>query len=637
MSKFQEYKNFKLNPKEIRILHQIAKNSYHDGKKLISDEEFDLFEEEIRNFYLSKNEDDYTQYSGCALKGNEVYLPVMMPSFRKPKNQHELDLCLKNIQDVDEFIIIGKLDGVACLWMSNEEKLFTNKTGFMGTDVSQHSKYIQGLKKVDKKGFIIRGEAMVDKLSDLAKMGADTRNTASGLLNSKNFSTETEITKISQLKFIAFEIVNPKNIKPSEQLELLKNWGFEIPFYMKLKRSEITAENLMRIYDDLLENKNYNFDGVVLYPNVPRNENFSYKISSNGNDVEPLKDRIGWKESSKKELFERKVKEVIWSEPKETKIMVPKVVFEPPIISKIPGSDSEKNYTRVTLHNASYIRDGGIGPGAIIQISIAGQCITKFEKTLEKTEPQFPDEHYEWDEKKLNIYATETSDSEKIDGLAKALSALNVDGIGPKLIEKFFLSGFNTLEKIYLAKAQDFLTLNRVGEKTATNIYNGLRIQQKYWTALNFMLASRAFPRGIAESKMKLVFSISKDWKKWNYEEMKEKSPKGLPSETLKTILDCIPKFRSFYDSFTKIVGEPGGTEIETETEKTKSGRIIVFTGCTAKSLGIEDKLISQGDVLEESVTKKTTHLVYKGTIKESTKTKKAKEYGIQIVEASTI
>lgn len=633
------FKEGKLSLQEIKDLYKKASEMYDLGEQFMTDKEFDEFEENIRREYQFDEDEDFTNNvdielnNNLSLKDSEIILEIPMPSFDKPSEQKGLNLWLDKMKNSETFLVMAKLDGVSAQWNSDKKNL-SGKTrkASIGTNLNIYINHLKGLKNLP--GMIVRGEIMADKKSEAAKNSSDPRNGVAGIMNPRGKNKDESIRRSEELQFVAYEIIEPKNISPIEQIKILQESGFVTPFYKILNRENLTAENLTEIYNLIetsSETNHYNYDGVVVYPDLKRDKNYIYEKTSTGGHKN-LKDRIGWKVKKDKKIYERIVSEVIWSV-NERKILTPICIFEPEIIYQTEGSDKCKRYSKVSLHNAFYIKNDGIGEGAKIKISIAGDCIPKYEGVVEKTEPSFPNIEYEWQDS-VRIIAIEETTKSKIDKLQKSLDALGVDGIGPKLVEKFYCNGFETLEKIFSAKPSDFLSLDRVGAKSSENIFKGLRHNKNSWTIIDFMEASRVFPAGISRSKLGFVLSISEDWKNWNFEEMKDKVPKGLTLPTLKLILGCMDDFEKFYNSFSQVVGEVKSINQTQETERNlkPSGKVLVFTGTTAKTLGIEDKLLSLGHIIDENVTKKTTHLVFSGTLKETTKTKKANEYKIPII-----
>lgn len=626
------------NITDLKEQYHLAREKYAEGNPIMSDEEYDKLESEIREL-IENEEEDFTRETGYALKENQVILEIPMPSFDKPKDKASLDRWLEKM-NCEKFLITAKLDGISSQWNPKKRTLCSHGDGLIGNNISIYVDSVQGLITTPE-NYIIRGEIMTKKNSSISLASSHPRNAVSGIMNPSGKFKEESIEKAKEIEFIAYEIIEPRDISPIKQFEILVQCGFKVPYHTILDRSQVKPESLTEIFDFIeasQETNHFVYDGVVVYPEIARPPDYKYKLRSN-DKIDYLRDRIGWKQRKNKMIYERTVSSVLWPNNKETKVLVPVVKFSPDILYHTEGSEKDKHYNTVTLHNASYIRDNGIGEGAIIRISIAGDCIPKYEGTKEPVEPSFPDINYEWDEQKIKIYAVEETREQKIDALKKSLDALGVDGIGLKTIEKFYNKGFETLEKIYSAKWEDFLDLDGVADTSAQNIYKGLRSKQANWSIINLMIASRCFPQGVGDTKLNLIFEISKDWRNWDYEKMKNNCPKGLPPKTLETLLKCVDKFKKFYDSFTNVVGEPVKrvTSEAAKSTASPSGRVIVFTGTTAKTLGIENKLLAQGDLVEDNITKKTTHLVYSGVLKESSKSKKAKEMGIHIIEVKNL
>ena len=604
-----------------------AKLEYNKGTSSMSDDDFDELENKIRLMFPKELEnDDFTQYTDTDVplecKDNEK-LPCAMPSLKKIKTNHELSLWLsKHVpKDTNTCTILPKYDGTSGLWIPEKNKLMTRYNGIDGRDVSIHVPNIKGLVSSEKiKNYIIRGEIMIRKDADaVINSGSNFRNVGSGIIN-----TETTDQRANQLTFFAYEICYPSNFTPEEQMNILEENGFTTIKGINTKIDSLDDNYLFDAFDHIeKDNPHYGFDGVVICPNFSLPNDYKHEIR-NGKVVLPENKRA-WKVRKNQKRYETIVTSVEWNTKSRGKLI-------PVINYNLVVMDKAQN-TKATGHNAKVISSNFIGPGSKIVVIRANDTIPKLESVLSKAnKPDMPSHcEWNWDENKIHIYRKDNSDEENISSIKKSLDALGAENVGPAIIKSLYNNGFDSISKIYSANPKDFLILDRVGDKSAQRIYDGLRKKKNEWTSTNWMVASMCFPELVGKTKINLIFSIESDWKKWNYDILNKKRPKGLTSDTLFMILNCLEDYKEWHQEMEKIVGPVQNIIID--DQQTASSKKIVFTGFRSEE--IEKQLIKQGHIIQSSVNKQTNLVIYKNTGKESSSMKKAKELNIKMVEST--
>lgn len=656
---------------ELKQKYTEAKKFYNDGEKpLMTDEEFDELENQIRLMY--PNDCQFTYDTDTLAPEGSDKLPIPMPSLKKIKTQHEIDLWLKKYS-AKEYLVTAKLDGISAEWIPAKNILMTRYDGINGRDISIHAENIQGLvypgatendyrKYINSRAFeiekdsslitdfssldklvnnvrqewndndtieylcdmsrnheemakvdlIIRGEIMLRKDSPI--INGPFRNVCAGIINRKEKTLDSRY-----LEFIAYEICNPVDMKPIDQIKTLENFGFKVCRNVTLDK--ITAENLSNIFENFeQEDPHFGYDGVVIYPNDAREKDFQHEIR-NSKVVLP-EDRRAWKVRRNKKVHETKVIDVEWTARTRGKL-VPVVVYEE---IEIDGA----NYSRATGHNAKMINENKIGPGSVIGIIRSNDTIPKIEAVITQTTPKFPDCQWEW-RGDVDIYQTEVTDEQLISQNEKALKALRTENVGPAVVKKLFDCGFTDLAKIYSAKVQDFLKLPSVKDKSAANIYNGLRKSQSSWTIVTLMVASQCFPALVGESKLDAMMKVNSDWKNWN----RNATVFGISKDVVAKIVDCVEAFEEWYDNFPiKIEQVNRNNSNDDEETVAKTGKTVVFTGVRDKAL--EQEFLKRGWDVADSVTKKVTLVLYKNGDKKTASHEKAEKYGIKCVEISS-
>ena len=163
-----------------------------------------------------------------------------------------------------------------------------------------------------------------------------------------------------------------------------------------------------------------------------------------------------------------------------------------PVLEVAPVALSGATIRRVTAHNATKIRDEGIGIGAQIEIIRSGEVIPKIEAVLapasEVTTPEACprcQQPLAW-EKKANcrpgsgkeiqfLYCRNPQCPGKIEGQISHWFKIlgNADWYGIKTIQKLVAAGFDSLEKIYAMTLDQFRQLG-FGPVLSDNLVNAL-------------------------------------------------------------------------------------------------------------------------------------------------------------------
>lgn len=618
---------------ELKKKYEQAKIDYNRGYPTMTDEEFDELEEEIRRNFPDDSEFTYETGIQDPVEKSSL-LPVPMPSLKKIKTQEELARW-KEKNQAKEYIITAKLDGVSAEWVMSSKTLLTRHDGITGKDISIHSNIrglVSGTSFLDDddsgSDFIVRGEIMLSKRSKLADGAA--RNIAAGILNRKERTNDS-----GELSFVAYEICKPVNISPLRQLKILESLGFEVCRHVVLQSSDLNSNNLLDIFESFeREDENhFKYDGVVIYPDIPRPDNFSHEIK-NSSIVLP-DDRRAWKVRRNQIVMSTTVIDVEWNVGFNGK-MTPVLIIEPVIIDDVKIS-------RVTAHNAKVINSNKIGQGSIVSISRSNDTIPYLHGVIESTEAQMPDCDWEW-KGETDIYEVGMSDERLKAEIKKSLDALGAENVGPAMIEKLFNSGFNNLFKIYAAPAKKFEIMDRVGPVMAQKIYNGLRAKKNSWDLSDLMVASLCFPQLVGKSKLSSYLLKYPDWNGWN----RTDTVFGISSDVVGKIVACVPKFQDWYEKFRKIADIEFSTSAEeflsddysapqaaratpVALPVAKNRPVVAFTGGINKK--IQQDLDKAGYDSKDSVTKNVVLLIYTDKIKGSTNYQKAEKYGIRCIK----
>jgi NAD-dependent DNA ligase len=143
-------------------------------------------------------------------------------------------------------------------------------------------------------------------------------------------------------------------------------------------------------------------------------------------------------------------------------------------------------------------------------------------------------------------------------------------------------------------------------------------------------------PRGVGERKLRALFQIENDIRKWSMEKFAKVA--GWSSESIEAVLRTIPaaiewKTKSFPGAAASAsASRPLGASASASASAVPT-KFVVFTG--VRDSVLEDTLKRDGWGIEPSITKKTQLLITADDAKETGKVKKAAASGIRIMTIS--
>jgi len=291
----------------------------------------------------------------------------------------------------------------------------------------------------------------------------------------------------------------------------------------------------------------------------------------------------------------------------------------------------------LSAHNAAFIRDNRLGPGARIVVRRSGDVIPALDEVLAvgPTGAEMPAEGlWAWDERQVQALATDAVFPEKV--VLHALQMLEVDGVGPGLVKKMVDAGYDTVLKVW--KAEETGLAKAIGPGRAGTLLKSLKEGRARASYSTLLVASNLLPRGVGERKLRALFEKEADPRKWTGATMEV--PDGWSDESLKGLWRVLPKALSWIEesfpgcSVSTASAPAPAPESLTAPASAPPTKYVVFTGVRDKNL--EKKLLESGWDIQSAVTSKTNVLVVAdGDLKESGKTKKATDLGVPIQKIS--
>jgi len=653
----------KIYKRKIKEFQKHNKLYYDKSAPAISDREFDELKADIINLEI--------KYSFLRSTKSPSDSVGFKPSKNFEKFKHKVQmLSLSNAFDREDLInfekkilnylnekisleysVEPKIDGIsASLTYLNGNLTYgvSRGDGSEGELITNNLKTIKDiphkiLKKNIPKEIEIRGEVFIEK-KDFEKLKdnfANPRNAASGSLRQKD---PKETSKIP-LKFIAytFGFISENKFKnQSDFLNELKNWGFLTSNYNKV----IKSTDELFIFHEQFEKKrfdlNYDIDGLV------------YKVNSL-----QLQKRLGFTSNAPRWAIAHKFSaDHAYSEILNIDIQVGRTGALTPVAKVKPVNIGGVVVSNATLHNEDEIIRKDIRIGDTVKIERAGDVIPhvlevdlkKRKKTQNKfifpticpscgskTEKEFNKITKKFDAVRRCTNDGYTCNKIAIEKIKHFISkdAINIDGLGKKVIEKFWDLKFIKLpQDIYNLDYQKISSLDGWGSQSASNLKFSIENSKK--VTLDKFIFSLGI-RHIGIENAKLIADFTKNIKSFlNF----------LKKDKIKELINIdgigetqVKSLEKFFQNKTNIkVVEKLSEILSVKDREVKSkGKLknvsFMFTGKLQNISRAEAKSLIEENAgsIVSSVTKKLDYLVT-GEKPTNRKVQQAKNLGIKIL-----
>ena len=607
----------KLNEKELGSMIDAANNAFHCiGEPIMTDAEYDIVHEYIENKYPKS---EVLKEVGAQILKNKAKLPYEMASMDKIKpDTGSLPNWMAKYKG--PYVISAKLDGVSGLYTTEgtEPKLYTRGDGKVGQDISYmipHLKLPKNNKNTEP--LVIRGEFIIKRdIFDkkYKQKYANSRNLVAGIVNAKSLDD-----KVRDVDFVAYEVIKPANLSPSQQMEKLSNMNVIPVQNVILPTDKLTNEYLSNVLQDWRTNHTYEIDGIIVsddhvYPRSTGNPDHSFAFKM------VLSDQIA----------ETHVIDVEWSASKDG--------YLKPIVHVQPVNVGGVTIKKATGFNADFIEKNKIGVGAIVQIIRSGDVIPYIQSvTKPATSPKMPLIPYTWNTTHIDIMLENAQEdmgvrTKQITGF---FQALGVDGIGEGNVKKMVQAGFDRICKITAMSEADFVKVEGFQEKSAKKFVSGIREKIEIASLPLLMSASNVFGRGFGQRKTELIMKHYP-----NVLDAQERDPikvakiEGMARKTAEEFVSHIPAFIEFLHEChledklnrTETINSSNDT---LDTSHPLYDKSVITTGFRSKEL--EERLKKVGAKIGSSVNKSTFAVIVKDKESNSGKSQEARTLGIPV------
>lgn len=595
-----------------------AKEAYYNSDSpIISDSEFDVLEDELRA--LNPNSSYFSIVGSNFSDDKKIVHREPMLSMGKAKNAEDANRWFKklNLKGI-EYCLQPKIDGLSATCRYRNGKLIyvsTRGDGSVGQDISHIAPYLKDVKDsitFSLEDVEVRGELYLPKNTEYDTKGKALRNNCVGLINRKENRDD-----LKHVRFVCYQIVGEHNIlTESKKIEILKNDGFHVVEFSVLKTGEEIGNYYKEYLDKKREEWNYETDGIIITVN---NNTLHSEIDSRWVVDHHHHYNLAFKPPS--EGKETKLLGIDWQVSRQGSI-IPVAIFEP---IHIGGAKLE----RATLHNYQNVKNLKLKLGDKLYVERANDVIpyVKENRSNNGRNEDFIGNLIPGDCPSCGSPLIETGvhlkcdntlcDEIRIQQIIYWVKESDVDGVAEGTLRALFKEGkIKTVKDLYLVEYSDLLGLEGFGEKKINGFITG--IQNSRSLSATKLLSRLGIPLVQEKALKKLGIKSIDDFLNFNNVDY--------------VIGQNIIKWKESNVNINFLHGLLDVFNIE-EALKVESNGLICMTG---KGPLPRKEIIaiieSKGWEFSSSVTKDVKILLCEDPNGESSKLKKAKKQGIELL-----
>jgi len=516
-------------------LHTHNYNYYVLNAPVITDQEFDHLMRELQDLE-AKHHEHFDPNSPSVRVGSDLNKNFKQVEHKYPMlslgntySQAEVtefyDRVSKSLNEDFEICCEMKFDGTSISLTYEHGKLVqavTRGDGVRGDDVTDNVKTIRTIPLIlhgdYPDSFEMRGEILMpwDVFEELNRerelreepLFANPRNAASGTLKSQNSAVVASRKLDAYLYYMLGE--NLPHDGHYENLMEAEKWGFKISHITKIVHSLQEIFDFINYWDVERKNLPVATDGIVLKVNSLRQQrNLGYTAKS-------PRWAIAYKFQAERALT--RLNKVTYQ--------VGRTGAVTPVANLDPVQLSGTTVRRASLHNADIIASLDLHIGDMVYVEKGGEIIPKItgvdidsrSADAEKVEfithcPECGSKLIRYEDEAAFYCPNETGCPPQIKGKIEhfiSRRAMNIEGLGPETVDQFYQEGLiHNVADLYSLSADDICRLDRMGEKSADNIIQGIaRSKEVPYERVLFALGIRFVGETVAKKVAKAFRSI---------------------------------------------------------------------------------------------------------------------------------
>lgn len=630
----------------VELLNKANKAYYQEANEIMTNFEYDKLYDELVS--LEKE-------TGMVLSNSPTVNVGYQVVSQLPKEQHNSPMLsldkTKEVGALADFagdrkcLLSWKMDGLTVvLTYENGElvKAVTRGNGLVGEVITNNAKTFKNIPiSIPYKGRLtLRGEAII-KYSDFEQINREIEDADSKYKNPRNLCSgsvrqlNSQVTAERNVNFVAFALINADDVDFGNSIEQQYKWmesqGFQVVEYRVVTRNSM--EDAVKYFAGKIQTYDYPSDGLVLMF-----DDIEYGLSL-GTTAKFPRNGIAFKWED--EQAETTLKYIEWS-PSRTGLINPVAVFEP---VELEGT----TVSRASVHNISIMEELELGSGDRIKVYKANMIIPQISENLTKSGiDDLPKEcpvcgHATEVKAENGIKTLYCPNSQcpakhvKLFTLFVSRNGMNIDGLSEETLEKFIDAG-------YIKEFADIFHLDRYyeeivatpgfGQKSYDNLMDS--VEKARNVELSALIYSLGIPN-IGSANAKLICKAFNN----NIEKIRNASVEELIEiDGIGEIM--AEKFCQYFadeDNIKKLdnllkevnIAEPE----ENTTPQNMDGLTFVITGSVehfANRNELKSYIEKHGGKVTGSVSAKTNYLINNDAMSASSKNKKAKQLGVEIV-----
>lgn len=630
----------------VELLNKANKAYYQEANEIMTNFEYDKLYDELVG--LEKE-------TGMVLSNSPTVNVGYQVVSQLPKEQHNSPMLsldkTKEVGALADFagdrkcLLSWKMDGLTVVLIyENGElvKAVTRGNGLVGEVITNNAKTFKNIPiSIPYKGRLtLRGEAII-KYSDFEQINREIEDADSKYKNPRNLCSgsvrqlNSQVTAERNVNFVAFALINADDVDFGNSIEQQYKWmesqGFQVVEYRVVTRNSM--EDAVKYFAEKIQTYDYPSDGLVLMF-----DDIEYGLSL-GTTAKFPRNGIAFKWED--EQAETTLKYIEWS-PSRTGLINPVAVFEP---VELEGT----TVSRASVHNISIMEELELGSGDRIKVYKANMIIPQISENLTKSGiDDLPKEcpvcgHATEVKAENGIKTLYCPNSQcpakhvKLFTLFVSRNGMNIDGLSEETLEKFIDAG-------YIKEFADIFHLDRYyeeivatpgfGQKSYDNLMDS--VEKARNVELSALIYSLGIPN-IGSANAKLICKAFNN----NIEKIRNASVEELIEiDGIGEIM--AEKFCQYFadeDNIKKLdnllkevnIAEPE----ENTTPQNMDGLTFVITGSVehfANRNELKSYIEKHGGKVTGSVSAKTNYLINNDAMSASSKNKKAKQLGVEIV-----
>lgn len=495
----------------------------------VTDNSYDALEYNLNKRLKTKGR-LYEKIGSLPIKKLRITLPYPMASLDKVKPEtNELNKFLNSgtIGAKQDIVWSDKLDGVSgmIVYENGTISMYTRGNGQIGGDVSYLRDYIK-LPKIDNEYLVVRGEFIITKKIWNEKY-KDSYANARGFVSAKiNQGYVSEA--LPDIEFLAYSLIEPSGIKPSQTFKILVSKGFKTPVNGILQNT--LTFDIISTYKKRREESEYFIDGLVITHDIVDGDSKAFKMTL------------------EEQLRKTRAINIDWNISRYGRY-VPVVIYEAVYVDGI-------RLHRASGHNAQHIVDWHMGKGTHLTIARSGDVIPVIKDVEINTaiQPILPPSlkeggwNWEWDNKDIVLTDIENNSEVHIKRILHFVETISIRGLGEGRVRKLYEGGFTTIKSITNASEKDFKTVKGFGKKLSHDVYDRIHNTLKNTRLDRFFVAITTLKTRIGRNLLKTVTRYYPEIYQSSSQEIMEYLKKnkipGIGPQRIKMLAESIPKFK---------------------------------------------------------------------------------------------